>query len=790
MRNPWWWPTSRRKRIAGAAALPFLAGALWWTFWALANVVFPLPRAFRETDYSTLHQDRDGGLARIDLSPSDKYRLRLRLADLSPALVRGFLLYEDKHYYRHPGVNPVSLARALASNARHGRVLMGGSTIPMQVAKLMEPKQRTLGGKAVEIFRAFQLEHALSKDALLELYLNSVPMGGNIEGVGAAAYLYFGKPPAALSPAESALLVGLPKSPALFRPDRRPAAARAQRDKVLARVGERLGLSPSAIADARGAPLPAARFANPRRLPHLVERARRETNAWVRRYAVDPVLQGFCEDRLAHAARRLRRFGIHNGAVLVVENRTRRVLAYVGSPDFNDDAHDGQVNGADILRSPGSLLKPFVYARAAEEGLLTPRRLVYDVERNYDGYEPANFERRAWGPIAAEEALAMSLNTPAVDLEWRLGPRGLAGFLEETRLFGPRLRSVNPGLSVVLGAFPLTLEEVVVLYAALADGGRLRPLQFLAGGASPSGRAVLSPEAAYVTAEMLATLFRPDLPQSWEFTANRGQFAYKTGTSFGLRDAWSVGFTPDITVGVWFGNANARGSSQLVGSTAAAPLLTEIMNEWTRHRDIWFERPAGVARRKICAESGEPAGPGCAAFREDLYLPGRSDPSPCGLHRRITVEKRTGREVCRACMTGPRGAYAERTVRHWPPEVAAFLRGQGRATETLPPHAPRCPAVDAATELKIQSPRSGGGYRVTEALSAARQKIPLRAAARRDEPVYWYLDGVLLGRARPDDVLAIDPRPGRHRVAVADGRGRMDQVEFVVRPVAEPPMRP
>ncbi|MBL0361082.1 MAG: penicillin-binding protein 1C [Elusimicrobia bacterium] len=778
-----WWPTSNRNRRRWAwAAAPLLAGSLWALFWTLANVVFPLPREFLETDYSTLHLDRDGGLARLDLSPGEKYRLRLRLSDMSPFLVRGFLLYEDRHFYRHPGVNPVALGRAALSNLRRGRVLMGGSTISMQVAKLMEPKRRTLGGKCVEIFRAFQLERAFGKDELLEVYLNSVPLGGNIEGVGAAAYLYFGKPPAALSPAESALLVGLPKSPALFRPDRRPEAARAQREKVLARVGERLGLSAADRAAALTAPLPTRRFPNPRRLPHLVERARRETTAGVRRYTVDPQLQAFCEDRLARAARRLRRHGVHNGAVIVVENATRRVLAYVGSPDFEDAGHGGQVNGAAIPRSPGSLLKPFLYARAVEEGLITPRRLVHDVERQYDGYEPANFERRAWGPIPAEEALALSLNTPAVDMEWRLGARGLAGFLEETRLFGARLRRADPGLSVVLGAFPVSLEEAVSLYAALADGGRLRPLQFFAGATDPVGRPVLSPEAAHITASMLSTLLRPDLPQSWEFTANRGRFAYKTGTSFGLRDAWSVGFTPEVTVGVWFGNVDARGSSQLVGSKAAAPLLTEILNEWTRHRDVWFARPAGVAARKVCAESGEPWGPGCGNSREDVYIPGRSDPSPCGLHRVVTVEKRTGREVCRVCMTGRRSDYAERVVRYWPPEVAAFLRGQGRSGSAPPRHNPRCSAVDDAAELKIQSPRAGGGYRVTEALSSARQKISLKAVSRRDEPVYWYLDGFLLGRARPDEPLAIDPRPGRHRVVVTDSRGRLDQVEFVVRP--------
>jgi penicillin-binding protein 1C len=260
---------------------------------------------------------------------------------------------------------------------------------------------------------------------------------------------------------------------------------------------------------------------------------------------VDPALQDFCEDRLCQASRRLRRQGVFNGAVLIVDNRSMKVLAYVGSPDFDDAEHQGQVNGAAARRSPGSTLKPFLYARAMEEGLITPRRLVYDIERNYDGYEPANFERRAWGPLTAEDALAYSLNNPAVDLEWRLGRRGLANFLGETRLFGNRLARSDPGLSVTLGAFPMSLEELTTLYASLANGGRLRPLRYLSGSTVVEGRSVFSPEAACLTIALMARLFRPDLPQSWEFTANRGKFAYKTGTSFGLRDAWSVGFTPD-----------------------------------------------------------------------------------------------------------------------------------------------------------------------------------------------------------------------------------------------------
>jgi penicillin-binding protein 1C len=459
---------------------------------------------------------------------------------------------------------------------------------------------------------------------------------------------------------------------------------------------------------------------------------------------------------------------VHNGAVMVVDNRTREVLAYVGSPDFDDDRHEGQVNGARVLRSPGSLLKPFLYARGLEEGLITPRRLVFDIERRYDGYATVNFDRHFWGPLPAEESLAMSLNIPAVQMEYELAGRGLASLLRSTRLFGDRLDRANPGLSLALGAFPMTLEELVTLYASLADGGMLRGLHFtLNDPVSPALRPILSPGAAHITVQMLARLLRPDLPQSWEFTANRGRFAYKTGTSFGLRDAWSVGVTPNHTVGVWLGNANARGSSALVGSRAAAPLLTDVMNELTRTRDVWFRSPPEVATRTVCAVSGDPVGPHCPTTLTDAFLPGRSPTAVCALHAVRFVDRRTGRDACRACRTGRPSDYVERPVLRWPPEVAAYLRRQGKPPPPLPAHNPRCPRVDATGGLAIQSPRPNGDYALTGALPGESQKLTLRVDSDRgEEDVFWFLDGVLLGRRRPDDAMAVDPTAGAHVVEV------------------------
>ncbi len=766
--------------VALLAGLCVAFQAFWW----LSLKVVPLPEEVLERDYSTLSLAPDGRLLRISLSPRDKYRIRLPLSQIDENLKKGFLLYEDRYFFYHPGVNAVALARSAAGNLRRRRVTMGGSTLTMQIAKLMEPKRRTWKAKIIEMFRAMQLEAAYSKDELFELYLNMIPMGGNIEGVGAASYLYYGKPAQHLSFGEIALLIGLPRSPNKYRPDVHPEAAHIQKAKIMNRIGPGLGISSEVIAKNVSAPLPRNRFPNPFHCPHLVIRTRSLTEGQIRRYTIAPSLQLHCEALLKKTMDGLRSERTYNGAVIVIDNKTMKVLAYVGSPDFNDALHGGQVNGAAILRSPGSLLKPFLYAAAMDQGVLTPRKVLFDVERNYDGYIPANFDRRFLGPVPAEEALARSLNVPAINLEFELGQGGLSALVRKSRLGDPRREPAKAGLSLVLGAYPFRLEELMRLYAALANEGRLRDLVFFEEDlVRPNkGFQLLSPEACFITAEMLSKLERPDLPQSWEFTSNRGKIAFKTGTSFGLRDAWTVGLNPDYTVGVWLGNVDSKGSSALVGIKAAAPLVVSIFNDLTRYEDHWFKKPERVGVREVCAVSGQPLGPFCSAKIQDYFIPGVSHHHPCAVHRRIMVRKKDGVEVCTHCMTGPRNAYTEKVAEVWMPDVATFLRQKGFSTITLPPHNPACKASRNELGLKIRSPMAGGYYAVTDALQGAAQKIPLMLQSQSGtERVYWFVDEVFIGQGSPDQTHYLQPTPGRHRLSVVDSRGQFDSLEFFVR---------
>lgn len=753
---------------------------VWNAALKVSLYLFHLPTERLEKTYSTVCLASRDELMRITLSPDDKYRICLKLEDISEYLKKGVILFEDRFFYYHPGINPVSILRALYQNAKAGRTISGGSTITMQIARMMEPKERTIKSKIIEIFRALQLESKYSKKELLEFYLNMVPMGGNIEGVGAASYLYFGKSAKELSLGQSILLIGLPKSPNQYRPDVYPAKALKQREKVFKRIGPHLDLPERIIEEARSESLPRKRFDNPYFAPHLILRTKSIGNSMSKRYSIDFAFQQYCESLLKKQAKILREQGSHNGALMVVNNHSMQVLAYIGTVDFNDREYGGQINGCNIKRSPGSLLKPFLYAIGIESGLITPKKVLFDIERNYDGYIPVNFTKKYRGPVSAEEALIRSLNIPAVNLEYNLEDKGLQAFLKKTRLIDERRRKVDAGLSIVLGAYPLSLEELVRLYASLTNGGRLKSILYLKDARtdkSNKGQQILRPETCYIISQMLSNAMRPDLPQCWEFTTTRGRIAFKTGTSFGLRDAWCIGYNPDYTVGVWFGNVSGKGSSALIGIKAAAPVVVDVFNYLTRYRDSWFKKPAGVKIRKVCAVSGEPIGPYCTETLDDYYMPGISNNGICSVHQKIFVRKSDSVEVCRYCMDGTPDEYREKIVEIWPPDIASFFRRIGKEGSSVPRHNPSCPVIHEGPGLQIRTPLLSGIYIVSNALPLSKQKIKLEAECDRvSEKIYWLFDGSIIAEGSPDDVFYLDPKPGKHTITVMDSIGRSDSL--------------
>ncbi|MDD5067189.1 MAG: penicillin-binding transpeptidase domain-containing protein, partial [bacterium] len=466
-----------------------------------------------------------------------------------------------------------------------------------------------------------------------------------------------------------------------------------------------------------------------------------------------------------------------------VRNSTSEVLAYVGSPDYFSGHNGNKFNSCALLRSPGSVLKPLLYARAVEAGLITPAKKLFDIPTKYRDFDPQNFSKTFLGPVQAREALARSLNVPAINLENELGEKGLKGLLRELYPYEKELLIEDSGLSLVLGAFPLSLEEVVKLFSSLARLGDYTPLKFYLEEEKIklSRRKILDPRACHIIAEMLAECERPDLPLVWEFTPRLAKVAFKTGTSFGLRDAWACGYNPDYTIGVWIGNVDCRSSPFLLGIKKAAPVFINIFNYLTRDSDSWFKRPEGVSTRKICTLSGEKPGPYCKEIREDLYIPGISPEQSCRLHKKIIVDGKRNVEVCSSCLQKKDTVYTEKIVEYWPNEVTSYFRKAGMKCDSIPAHNPDCQAFFTKNKPVIISPSSACPYEIDKGMPLAMQKIRLKADVALDvEKVYWFRESQLVASGKPDEIFFLTPLRGESVISIVDSKGRSDSVKIQV----------
>ncbi len=528
---------------------------------------------------STLVLDRDHRVLRAYTTAEGAWRLPADLAQLDPKFLRFLLAYEDQRFRTHPGVDVLAAGRATWQAVSHGRIVSGASTLTMQLARLMEPSPRTLGAKLAEMGRALQIEQRLSKDEILAAYLTFAPYGGNLEGVRAASLAYFGKEPRRLTDAEAALLVALPQAPETVRPDRFPQAAKSARDKVLRLMQERGLVEARALETALSEPVPTARQEFPLSAPHLADRLTREQ-------PTERIIQTSIDGDLQRALLEIaRRYQMHlepsaTIAILAVENKGREVRGYVGSSDFFANRRFGQNDMVTAIRSPGSALKPFIYAMAFDELAAHPETTMPDVALRFGDYAPKNFDGHFRGQVSAREALQASLNIPAVALLDRVGP---LRFVQRVSESGVALsfptEAKLPGLPVALGGVGISLEGLVTLYADLAEQGSAAPLRYGEAATEPAALEPLmsATSAYYVTSILLDT----PPPPSFLAAGNRRNaqpIAYKTGTSFGFRDAWAVGYTRDYTIGVWVGRPDGTFSAGRMGRADAAPILFEAFD--------------------------------------------------------------------------------------------------------------------------------------------------------------------------------------------------------------------
>jgi penicillin-binding protein 1C len=721
----------------------------------------PLPARLR-ADVSVEVTYRDGEVAYVFLSSDDKWRLPVDRVD--PELVRALVALEDKRFWSHSGVDARALLRAAWTDVIHARRVSGGSTLTMQLARLLEPRPRTIPSKVIEMFRALQLEVRLPKRRILDMYLQLAPYGENLEGIESAAMAYFGHGAAHLTQVEIATLLAVPQGPARFAPSAANAARlRARRNAILAK----LGWPPT------DEPVPGELRPFPRGAAHAAVWLRGQTRApRVIRTTLDEGTQTTAEKTLALAGPELERRGIHDGAIVVVDHATREVRALV--------ARGSEIPMFDKPRSPGSTLKPFLYAMAVDRGVALPGFLVADVPAAYGVWRPRNFDSDWNGLVTLEQALSRSLNLPFVNLLAQVGVEDFLGELGHMGVTSPARDPGHYGLSLIVGGIEVTPLELAGLYATLAEEGRYQPLRIVRDGVSPPPSAVFAPGAAYLTRAALSLRERPDFPARRRMTGAPPEIHWKTGTSFGFRDAWAVGSGPELTAAVWLGNVDNRPSAELIGAEAAGPILFDTLEALADRAHIPMPQapPSDLTWVEVCSYSGHLAGAACPHKTKVLAPQSAVPTSPCPYHVQYDVDVATGEAVTPVCRKGR--TTEPRTFVVLPSGVARWLADANREVPPAPAFAPGCEPPRAARGPAIVSPPSGQVVMLLPGVPATRQEIAFQAETP-SPVVTWFVDGELVGTAASSERLFWTPSPGRHDVVVADETGLKDRRTLEVR---------
>ena len=759
-----------------------LVVALLW----LADRIWPLP--LPQDDLARVVLAEDGTPLWRFADANGVWRYPVHTREVSPYYLDALLTYEDRWFYQHPGVNPLALVRATWQNLSGARVVSGGSTLSMQVARLLDPHSRTLHGKLRQLWRTAQLEWHLSKDEILNLYLNRAPFGGTLQGVAAASWAYLGKSPSQLTHAEAALLAVLPQAPSRLRPDRHPQRAQEARDKVLRRLAEFQVWPQSAVDEALEEPLLLAPRLEPSLAPLLARRLNRPDSPPLIRTTLDATLQRRLEDLLLGWRARLPEHT--SAAILVVEEESMAVRAYLGSVDINDTKRFGHVDMISALRSPGSTLKPFLYGMALDDGLIHSESLLQDVPRRYGDYRPGNFSMGFTGAVPASTALSSSLNLPAVQLLEAYGPKRFAA---QMRIGGMPLALpalAEPNLALILGGAGSRLEDLVSGYSALARDGKSATLR-LQPDDTLRERPLLSPGAAWIVRRILSGQARPDRDPRAELV-QRPVLAWKTGTSYGFRDAWAIGVGPRYLIGVWIGRPDGTPVPGQFGLASAAPLMLQVHDVLTNRdsqRGISAPVkpvPANIGVAAICWPLGQPmsrSDPNCRRQRFAWTLDNTTPPTlqaldqplSVGLMESIWVNAK-GLRVDAHCP----GATPQ-NIALWPAPLEPWLPRIERREARIPAADPDCPppALAAASPLSIVGVREGDQLRLPAASQQAlRLKISaLGGSGRR----WWFLNGAPLGdSANQDSINASFERLGRYQLSVLDEAGQTARLEFNV----------
>ena len=740
----------------------------------LLNWIFPLRV---KVEYSTLITDNKGAIINAYMTKDQKWRMKTELVEISPLLQKTIIAKEDKHFYSHPGVNPFAVFRAFFNNLFKMRRTSGASTITMQVAKALNPGKRNIWSKIRETFRAFQLELKYSKKEILQMYLNLVPYGGNIEGVKAASLLYFKKNPDHLSLAEITALSIIPNRPTSLVIGKHNDFIVQERNRWLNKFADENLFTKKEIEDALAEPLNATRGSFPHYIPHLSYKLKKQ-GSYIIKTNIDLNTQLKTEKLVNDYIRTQRLKNIKNASVIIIDNKTHKIITYIGSADFRDTTDAGQVNGANAVRQPGSTLKPLLYALCFDEGLLTPKTIMTDVAVNYSGYSPENYDDKFNGYVTVETALEHSLNIPAVKGLKMLGHEKMIQKLSNCNFKQIQKDRRKLGLSLILGGCGTTLEELTGLFSSFANNGILISPSYTQDDTAQNKIAVISPASNFMVNEILSKINRPDFPLNWSATEKMPKIAWKTGTSYGKKDAWSIGYNKNFTIGIWAGNFSGVGAADLSGANIATPLLFKIFNTIDYDSDQeWFTQPDDIDIRKVCSETGLIPSDQCTSIVTDYFIPLISTTQVCNNWKEEIISANESVSFCKSCM--PESGYKRKWYKIVEPDMQSWFEENRISYQKLPRHNPDCELIFKGAAPTITSPVNGTEYLINKKTPEPLQLVC--KTANDVSKVYWYINNKFYKSSNAGEKQFFVPVEGPVKISCTDDKGRNRDIKISVR---------
>ena len=745
----------------------------------VTGYIFCLPRHLFHVPYSTVVTDRNEELLGARIASDGQWRFPPR--NTTPEKIKECLItFEDKHFYHHWGVNPFAIGRAFYQNVKNKRIVSGGSTLTMQTIRLARNESRTFREKLIEMIWATRLEFRASKEEILSMYISHAPFGGNVVGLDAAAWRYFGHSADDLSWAESAMLAVLPNAPAMIHLSKGRKTLLDKRNRLLKQLLEKKTIDSSTYELAISEPLPDEPHALPQIAPNLVSRFYQERNGEYSRSTINKGIQTQVEDLAERWSNEFGRSDIRNLAILVIDIPSNQVVAYCGNVHFDRKQGGNQVDVIQAPRSTGSILKPFLYYAMLQEGSLLPDMLLPDVPVNINGFTPQNFSMQFEGAVPASEALARSLNIPAVTMLQRYGVPKFHSFLQQIGLKTINRSSSHYGLSLILGGAEATLWDVTNAYAMMGRSLLQLP-QRSCSLLLPTSRITEStdpfqPGAVWQTFDALKEVNRPE-EIDWKSIPSMQTIAWKTGTSYGFRDAWAVGVTPRYAVGVWVGNATGEGKPGLVGAQTAGPVLFDIFN--LLPSSSWFTRPAGIfVEAEVCRKSGHLKGRFCDETDTLLVLPAGLRTEACPYHHLVTLSANESQRIYENC------ANTEPTLRKsWftlPPVWEWYYKQHHPEYKPLPPFKAGC-GEDTFQPMQFIYPPMNARIKLPKQLDGSKGFLTVELAHNNpNATVFWHLDETYQAQTQDFHKISLQPAAGKHSLTAVDGEGNTISTTFFV----------